>query len=268
MKKFYFVAMLLCAGFAFTSCGNDDDTPTPNPEPPTPTPVKPTPKDVTVDFEGDSWAALIDPEQNNGTLLYNESVQYKWSDAKTGLSGWVNGAEDYYHPGTVTYMFWNGGTAISNYVDPAFDTHCSADYQLSVPASNGSKNFVIGFCGWGGPTTITLPEGENRLFKSIDICPTTWLLGSIKGFDGYASKLAEDGSIYLVITGQKAGSTEAAGTVKVAFANENKILDTWKNIDLSSLGEINSITFTIESTDSKQPNYFAFDNVVLAGKAE
>lgn len=261
MKKFYFVAMLLCAGFAFTSCSNDEEDPIVTPEPPTPE----APKDVTIDFEGATWEALIDPKQNNGALLYNETVQYKWTDAQTGLSGWVNGAEDYYNPDKITYMFWNGGTAISNYVCATDAMYCSAEYQLSVPVSNGSKNFAIGYCGFGGPTTISLPEGVDRLFKSIDVCTSTWLLGALKGFDSYASALPEDGNYYLVLTGYKAGSTEAAGSVKVSFASEGKILDTWKTVDISSLGEINSITFAIESTDNKQPTYFAFDNVVIAG---
>lgn len=265
MKKFYFVAMLLCAGFAFTSCGNDDEDPI---VPPNPAPQKPVAKPSVVDFEGESWNALIDSKQYKGELLYSETTQYKWSDAQTGLSGCVLGAKDYYNPDKVTYMFWNGGTAISNYVKADIENGCKSDYQLSVPVSNGSKNFVVGYCGWADPTTISLSEGDNRTFKSIDVCTTTWLLGALKGFDGYASELPESGYHTLVMTGYKAGSTEAAGQVKVDFARNGKILDSWKTVDLSTLGEINSIAFTIETSDGKQPTYFAFDNVVIDIKAE
>lgn len=259
MKKFYFLAMMLCAGFAFTSCDNDDPV----------DPIDPVEKNYVVDFEGEKWNALIDEPQMYGPLLYSEETMYAWMDEESGLNGNVNAAADYYNPDKTTYMFWNGGTAISNYIDANYAEHCGSDYQLSVPVSNGSKNFAVGFC----PAKIGLADAHDRVFKSMDICPTTWLLGAMKGFDSYAGSLVESGYFTLIIKGYKFRADEPSGEVRVDFARDGKIQDGWKTIDLSSLGAIYSLEFSMEGSDAsdwgpKHPTYFAFDNVVIKQEAE
>ena len=53
MKKFLYLATVLCAGLTIVSCSKDEDEPTvQQPE----TPVATT---ATVDFEGQYWNALI-----------------------------------------------------------------------------------------------------------------------------------------------------------------------------------------------------------------
>ena len=52
------------------------------------------------------------------------------------------------------------------------------------------------------------------------------------------------------------------------MARDGVILQTWKEVDLTSLGEVNSLTFTMDGSDQsdygvKHPKYFAFDNVVV-----
>lgn len=260
MKKFFFLAMMLCAGFAFTSCDDDDEDENNNG----------SSKTYVVTFEGDYFNKLIDTPQNNGPLLYNETEQYGWMDIESGLNGVVNGAYDWYDQTKFTYMFWNGGTAISNYIDADYANHGTADYQLSVPVSNKSKNFVVAYC----PAEISLADGKDRQFLSMDICPTTYLLGAMKGFNSYASSLEREGYLTLVITAtSKHGEVSATGApaqkqVRVDLARDGKIMDKWTTIDLSSLGEVYTLSFSMEGSDCsdwgvKHPQYFAFDNVVI-----
>lgn len=35
----------------------------------------------------------------------------------------------------------------------------------------------------------------------------------------------------------------------------------WETVDLSKLGTVTSLTFTVSTTDSACPNYFAIDNL-------
>ena len=62
MKKIYFMAMLLCAGFAFTSCDEDDEL----------EPNAVEDNTLTLTFEGSYFDALIDSPQygERGTHLY------------------------------------------------------------------------------------------------------------------------------------------------------------------------------------------------------
>lgn len=208
---------------------------------------------VTVDFEGEYWNKLIDSKQYNGPLLYGEkATEYAWNDSITGLSGGLTLAWG------GSYGYSEGGTAISNYIDDNIQDHATYEYQLSVPAGNGSKNFAVVYCD----ATIKFPQGVNHVIKSMQIGPTTYELGVVLNGDGYAASLAQEGNFTLTITANN------GKTLDVDMARDGVILQTWQEVDLTSLGEINSLTFTMDGSDKsdygvKHPKYFAFDNVVV-----
>ena len=237
MKKFFYLAMALCMGFALTSCDDEDESVT----------------TATLTFEGSKWSALIDTDQYNGPLLYGENAaNYKWLDGITTLNGGMTLAWG------GLYGFAEGGTAISNYVDADIQNHASYNYQLAVPQSNGSENFVIVYCD----ASIQFAEGTKHLIKSMDISPTTYQLGVTLYGDGYAASLAESGNLTITIT------ADNGKTLDIDLARDGNVLRTWTTFDLSSLGEVNKLTFTIDGSDRsdwgvKHPKYFAFDNVVV-----
>ncbi|MBR1668384.1 MAG: DUF4465 domain-containing protein [Bacteroidaceae bacterium] len=243
MKKYLLACAVLAMGMAtFTSCSDDDE-------------------DVrTLNFEGDSWAALIDNPQYGGTLLYGDGgttpVSYSWSDANSKLTSSLTAAWG------GLYGFSEGGVAISNYIDDDLTNHATYQYQLAVPKSNGSNNFAVVYA----PASISFSDGVARLIKSMDVSPTTYQLGVTENGDGYAASLAESGELTVTIIGKK-GDAET-GTVTFDLAKDGNILKTWKKIDLSSLGEVTSLTFDVDGSDRsdygvKHPKYFAFDNVVV-----
>ena len=238
MKKYLLsMAVLAMTMMAFTSCSkNDDDVPT-----------------ATLTFEGETWNALIDNPQYNGDLLYGAlSATYDWTDPATGLTGGLTRAWG------GQYGFSEGGTAISNYVDDNLTEHATYEYQLAVPMSNGSKNFAVVYCD----ATIKFPQGISRVIRSMQIGPTTYELGVVTNGDGYAASLAKEGTLTLTITADNGNKLD------IDMARDGKILRTWQTYDLSSLGKVNSITFTMDGSDKsdygvKHPKYFAFDNVVV-----
>ena len=245
MKKFLYLAIALCAGFAMTSCDDDDEN-------------VPVEKTATIDFEGDYWTALIPQGQayNKATLIYgDDALNYKWADELTHLQGgltlaWGGG-----------YGFAEGGTVVSNYIDGNIAEHATADYQLSIPVSNGSQNFAVVYCG----ASIQFPEGEQHVIKSMDIAPTTYLLGEMKN-GGYGKALTEEGDFLTVIF-----TADNGKSLSVDLARNGEIQEGWKTIDFSSLGEVNSISFSMDGSDRsdygvKHPQYFAFDNVVVKMK--
>lgn len=211
----------------------------------------------TVDFEGSYWTKLIDSKQYNGPLLYGENAKdYAWTDENTQLSGGLTLAWDGQNG------FSEGGTAISNYIDNNVEEHATFDYQLSVPETNGSKNFAIVYCD----ATIKFPEGVSHIIKSMDISHTTYELGVVVNGNEYAASLKEKGYLTLTITADNGNS------LNVDMARDGKILPNWTKVDLSALGAVNSLTFTMSGSDSSEwdgvtylntPAYFAFDNVVV-----
>ena len=237
MKKFFYLALALCMGFAMTSCDDEDENVV----------------TATVTFEDAKWAALVDTLQYNGPLLYGANAkEYVWTDAFTKLSGGLTLAWG------GTYGFAEGGSALSSYVDADIENHASYAYQLSVPQSNGSQNFVVVYCD----ATIKFRDGQKHTIKSMDISPTTYVLGAEVYGDGYAQSLAESGNLTITMT------ADNGNTLDIDLARDGNILRTWNTYDLSSLGELNSITFTMDGSDKsdwgvKHPKYFAFDNVVV-----
>lgn len=237
MKKYLLTFAVLAMGMTmFTSCDEDDEVPT-----------------ATLTFEGDNWNALIDNPQYNGSLLYGENAtSYAWSDATTGLSGGLTLAWG------GQYGYSEGGTAISNYIDADIVNHSNFNYQLAVPVSNGSKNFAVVYCD----ATIKFPAGVSRVIRSMQIGPTTYELGVVTNGDGYAASLAESGNLTITIT------ADNGNTLDVDMARDGQIMTTWTKVDLSSLGKVNSLSFTMDGSDKsdygvKHPKYFAFDNVVV-----
>lgn len=247
MKKIFLSFAVLAMSMAmFTSCSSDDDNEN----------VK------RLDFEGDQWAALIDNPQYGGELLYGDGgttpVSYSWSDANSKLTSSLTASWGGF------YGFAEGGVAISNYIDANFAEHATYSYQLAVPVSNGSANFAVVYCD----ASVSFSDGVARVIKSMDVSPTTYQLGVTKNGDTSGSKaLTEEGDfLTLTITGYK--GEVATGTVNVDMAKDGKFLETWKTVDLSSLGEVTKLGFTMDGSDKsaygvKQPKYFAFDNVVV-----
>lgn len=244
MKKFFFLAALLCAGFAFTSCSDDDDVVVQVPS---------SRQTATLTFEESFWNAFIDSKQYGGTLIYGPTAKiYAWSHYLTGLSGGLTLAWG------GDYGYSEGGTVISNYIDADIQNHANYLYQLAVPTSNGSRNFAVVYCN----AAIKFPAGVSRVIKSMDISPTTYELGVVKYGDGYAASLSESGNLTLTIT------ADTGKKLDIDMARDGKLLTTWTTFDLSSLGAVNSLTFTMDGSDKssygpKHPLYFAFDNVVV-----
>ncbi len=246
--------MILGAGLVASSCDDDDDD------------NKTVTKNIsTVTFEGSYWNALIDDPQYGGPLLYGDNCnEYNWTDEETSLHGGMTMAYGGY------YGFSEGGTAISNYIDADLVNHATYEYQLAVPVSNGSSNFVVVYCEAAGDvsTAVTFADGKARQIKSMDICPTTYELGVELYGDSYCKALTEEGD-YLTLT----ITANNGKTFDIDLARDGKILQDWTTIDLTSLGEVTSLGFTMSGSDGSEwdgvfylnsPVYFALDNVVIS----
>jgi len=223
---------------------------------------------VTVDFEGDDWSALVDSKQYYGPLLYGDGT-YSWTDAATSLSSKLTNA---WGDG----MFWGGGVAISNYIDADIQNHCTWDYQLSVPESNGSKNFAVVYCD----ASIYFADGKARAIESIDISSTTYALGVCKYGNASAASLAKSGHFTLIVTAILPDGTEKEA-FPYDFVSAGNFHPEWTTVSFSALvngvnntTKVKGLKFTMTGSDVSSwgglntPTYFAFDNVVVNNYTE
>lgn len=242
MKNLKFMALLMTAGLGFvmTACDHDDVDPAPQPEP----------QELTCTFEGEYFARLIDNPQIFGPQLYGDGT-YNWKCPVTSINSkltnsWGDG------------KFWGGGIAISNYVSADLEACHGEEYQLTVPVSNGSNQFAVVYC-----TGLLQFASEGSRPQTICICPTNYLLYSITKGDGTAKALDSEGDyLTLHIT------ADNGKQVDVDLARDGSILSHWSDVDLTSLGLVHSLTFTMSGSDVSDgwinsPAYVAIDDITV-----
>lgn len=156
----------------------------------------------------------------------------------------------------------------------------NAHSAYPTKGAKGSKQYGINNGG-------NIDFGSELVLSSFDVANTTYAFKSMLNGDSFGKKFGstknangtEDGTkgedfFRLVISGRNKDSVLTNSiTVYLAdyrFSDNSKdfILKEWKNIDLTSLGNIRYLQFKLESSDVGQygmntPNYFALDNLVF-----
>lgn len=227
----------------------------------------------TVDFEGEYWNALIDPNQGTGKLLYGESGMgyeedngvYEWTDAATQLHSKLNESLGY-------WAYWNGGVAVSNYTCNIADG--SPNTQLSLPtgmAAHSGNNFVVayGYSGWNSCPVIDFKDGVARKIKGLWVTNNSYFLNSLSNGDSYNSAATDATFIDVTFEGFDAADL-SQGKVKCRLQDGKTSLTDWKYVDLSSLGAVNSLKVNYEFSDDQKnsggftaPAYVAIDDVQI-----
>ena len=67
--------------------------------------------------------------------------------------------------------------------------------------------------------------------------------------------------VKVVITGYNSSAKTGEVTVMLVDKASETVKSGWETVDLSSLGTVTSLTFTVSTTDFNCPNYFAIDNL-------
>ena len=232
-----------------------------------------------VDVE--KWSDLIPAADEQAyptsALIYgtNNNATYNWSDENnTGLShtfpfNWGG------------YSLSGGGMVVSNItttleaMEQDYDIY---NHQLSIlneTGANGSSNFAIVYNDSQVNTevknTLSFADGNAHTIKSMYVCIPAITLYCMLNGNQFSEAYDEDDILKLVATGKKADGSESS--VEFVLADGNNY-DTWAiewtKWDLSSLGEVVSVSFHMEEAQIddygyaqyyKTPLYFAFDDV-------
>jgi hypothetical protein len=194
----------------------------------------------------------------------------------TGLGlGYLFSSFDY---GGYLFTTWNGG-AVSRWNDTAtegYTNQCSVYYENPYTGQggyNGTATFAIIYVGENSTLYFKEP-GEEKVIESIYVNNSTYTaLSMIKG-DAFAKVFKyEDGDwLKLICTGLDATGNET-GQVTFYLADfrtpqSGGVVTSWSKVDLSSLGKVHSIAFTMESSDTgawgmNTPSYFCLDNIAV-----
>jgi hypothetical protein len=186
-------------------------------------------------------------------------------------SGGIHFANHY----NADWDYWEG-FAYSNRTDPNLAGLLGQYSAIAGGGQGGSANYGVAFIGWETLPTLTLatPQVLSGLYVTNDSYTYyDMLYGSAfsKKFGG------SDGNdpdwLKLTITGLDAAG-QVTGRVDFYLADfrfadntQDYILKSWAFVNLSSLGEVKSLQFSLDSSDKSgpylnTPAYFCIDTIV------
>jgi hypothetical protein len=187
-------------------------------------------------------------------------------NGSTGTGGFTSGSAVFNN----NFTNWGGGVtswdgwAYSNKSDTTTPGYGNQYSAITGSAQSGS-NYGVAYVGWNGPPSITLNNAS--VVDGIYVTNTTYAYLAMKDGQGPSNKFSDQDWFKLSITG-KDESGDAIGTVNYYLADSGHIVNTWEYVDLSTLGAIKSLEFSLSSSDNdpvfgmNTPAYFAMDTVV------
>ncbi|WP_295938024.1 DUF4465 domain-containing protein [uncultured Alistipes sp.] len=252
MKKLNRIFGVLLFAAAFTACSDDNY-------------YYEVPDSYRVDFEaavlgadgyiwGEPFATEQDDEDWMGNPIRSDLFYgsiYAQGDAHVYT---------YFSDSGHTYDTWNG-FVISNHTDMTTAGYTNDKSVYATGGADGSKQFAVAYYGawtrehYGIPvinfTGAVKPE-------SVAVANTTYLY---LYFQNDADAVVD---VKAVITGYNSGVKTGTVEVKLADAVAGKVKSGWENVDLSALGTVTELTFTMSTADDMCPLYLAIDNLVYS----
>ncbi|NNM00959.1 MAG: DUF4465 domain-containing protein, partial [Gammaproteobacteria bacterium] len=103
-----------------------------------------------------------------------------------------------------------------------------------------------------------------RRVLSAEITNTTYGALSILNGDGFNAPFTDGDFLLLTITGKDAADAPV-GSIEIALADYRGtvplLIDDWTGFDLSGLGPVSALEFSMTASQGGTPTYFALDNL-------
>lgn len=250
------MAALLLAG-GFSSCSDDSDDP----------------YIYTLDYK-------------RADLSYNENQV--WSDAYTEKPLYIN-PFSFAHKGSPDYGGYFSGYVVTKSTDKGYFTDMFS-HQFDVTAGGSASGvgnpYLVVF--WNSAETAETELGERSTVfyvkhqygtnvesfipRSLKICNTSYTYYAMIRGNDFCRKFSEGDYLKVTAHGVKKTSGETTSDFYLARcegAEEDWYITSWTNWDLSSLGEVVAVYFTMESSDVGQfgintPCFFGMDGLEVS----
>lgn len=226
--------------------------------------------DMNVSVSGNDVTVVVGTATfDDVTLGSNGYWQGESGDNEMFSGGWF--FTNYYMP---EYSFWGGFTA-SNHTDMS-QSGLSAQYTAATGAGyDGSTQYGVAYC-MGVQTDVYAADGIAHTVTGCYVTNNLWAYQNMH--DGDATATAFGGPtgndpdwFKLTATGKNA-SGQTVGTAEFYLADyrfenndDDYILNTWEWFDLSTLGAVHTISFSLSSSKNNSggmitPAYFCIEN--------
>ncbi len=196
------------------------------------------------------------------------------SDGSGGFESGIAYCPNTHDPEWGVWSGWSYSN-ISDNTTPGWLNQYSAITAAGVDTiESGGANYAIAY----SPAALLFSDSSSHQLKGMYITNTTYAALSMKHGDDFTKKFGgSDGndpdwfklSCHGMVDGVKTETIEFY-LADFRFEDNSKdyIIETWQWLELSSLGKVDSLTFSLSSTDMgdwgmNTPGYFAIDNVYI-----
>ncbi len=220
--------------------------------------------------ETGAWTGTYDDDEESITSQCFSFVHNSMSSWSTwwGFTA-SNSADNSFRENFITYQFSNmaeGGIALND--DGSVKLN-----DFGAPVVSKEMPYLVAFYSpymAARPVDMTFTDGKSYEAVGVYVNLNSYSYFSVQDGDGYARAFTNGDKFTLTIHGVAADESEKEIAVELAsYDNGNLTINRgWRYVDLTSLGEVNEIYFTMKSTDSgtygdNTAEYFCLDKLMV-----
>lgn len=235
-----------------------------------------------------SWGFMNTPgyfclDDFNGVkpFEYRSVTSADFENINLGISGYYNGSDNkgdfmsgnfrFINSYNTDWTSWSG-FAVSNKTDVTTSGYSNQYSAITGKGVAGTPSYAVAY-----PAPVSTILFKDTVISGVYVTNSTYAYLSMKNGDAYAKKFGgESGSDpdFLILTIEGFNSDNiSTGIIEFFLADfgygsktNDYILDTWKWVNLSKLGRISKLEFSLRSSDNgawgmNTPGYFCLDNL-------
>lgn len=222
-----------------------------------------------------AWTGTYDDDAESIDCQVFSFVHSSIADWNTWWGFTVSNHADNARPENTLVQQWSnmakGGIVLDENGDVKFDGFGAPVVSAEVPYLVSFYGFMMGEC----PVDMSFADGKSYEAVSVYVNLNSYSYYSMEYGDSFARAFTNGDRFTLTIHGVAPDETEKTVDVDLAsYANGDLTINRgWKYVDLSPLGTVNELYFTLASTDSgdygmNTPAYFCLDKLCVKAVEE
>ena len=201
-----------------------------------------------IDFE----SLTVPPEG-----YYNGYTDYSGSGEIETFIYEIEDADFYVNYSSEYGGYWTG-LAYSNQTDlETADWNNYSAYATPAGGANESSIYVFAYSYFPDSVMFDLPVS----IQSVDITNSVWAYKYMTGEDGTGQEYITGDFFILSIIGINPDGSHNDSPVAFYLGQDDNIVNNWTNIDLSSLGNVKGLIFSLTSSKDMTPSYYCMDDL-------
>ena len=155
------------------------------------------------------------------------------------------------------------GAVVSSHTDVVFEGSQDANKSI-VGGAYAGQNYVVWYADSWTPNVIKLKEAA--VVPGMFVTNNVYAYNSMKNGDAYAGDPFAAGDWFKLTISGSLNGTPVNTKVDFMLAQDTAILTQWAYVDLSTLGEVDELSFSMSGSRTgdwglNTPSYFCIDNL-------